>query len=333
MHHTPTSSVASLLTLIAFLERRGVQRAQIAGAAGCAASCFDDPDARIDYWSIQKIWAFTVSHLDLAAPGLEVGAAVKPANLGIVGYVMLNAATLDASLERLCHYHALISEGIALRRVRTERLIGIACSPYRADIAQIREPTDAFFAALVTVLRQFAGSTLWAARVDLCYAIDETAPYKRHLGVVPERCETPSTLWFDRTLLSTPVIGADAPLFTLLQSRADALLAALESEGFIARCHHAISSMLLAYEVPTVEKLSDAMGLGVRTLQHKLAEHGTGFRALLEESRKALAKSALGQGMTASDVAFLLGYREISSFNKAFRKWFGVTPTQMRGRV
>jgi len=35
-------------------------------------------------------------------------------------------------------------------------------------------------------------------------------------------------------------------------------------------------------------------------------------------------------GLSQTEIAFLLGYAEISSFNQAFRRWTGMTPGEMR---
>jgi AraC-like DNA-binding protein len=71
--------------------------------------------------------------------------------------------------------------------------------------------------------------------------------------------------------------------------------------------------------------------LSTRTLSRKLREEGVAFTELLEETRAALAKSYLAErDLPVSEIAWLLGYREISSFNHAFKRWTGTTPRQFR---
>lgn len=63
-----------------------------------------------------------------------------------------------------------------------------------------------------------------------------------------------------------------------------------------------------------------------RTLARALAEEAVTFSELLDELRAALAKRYL----PISQIAWLLGYREASSFTNAFGRWTGSTPRQFR---
>jgi len=68
-----------------------------------------------------------------------------------------------------------------------------------------------------------------------------------------------------------------------------------------------------------------------RTLQRRLRDHGVVFNDVLDSMRFRAAKSYLAQGDVAgTEVAYLLGFAEQSSFNRAFRRWSGHTPTEYR---
>lgn len=68
-----------------------------------------------------------------------------------------------------------------------------------------------------------------------------------------------------------------------------------------------------------------------RTLQRRLGEHGVVFNDLLDTMRFAVARSYLAQGdIAGTEVAYLLGFAEQSSFNRAFKRWSGQTPTEYR---
>ena len=71
-----------------------------------------------------------------------------------------------------------------------------------------------------------------------------------------------------------------------------------------------------------------------RTLQRRLKEHGVVFNQVVDDMRFRAAKSYLAQDdIAASEVAYLLGFAEQSSFNRAFKRWSGQTPTEYRRRV
>jgi AraC-like DNA-binding protein len=66
------------------------------------------------------------------------------------------------------------------------------------------------------------------------------------------------------------------------------------------------------------------LAMSVATLRRRLQEEGTTYAAVLDAVRYDLAgKYVVDTGVTTSDVAFLLGFRDVSSFSKAFRRWTG----------
>ncbi len=72
---------------------------------------------------------------------------------------------------------------------------------------------------------------------------------------------------------------------------------------------------------------ASGLGISARTLQRRLRENGTSFSAVLEELRRELSGELLAdKKLAVSDVALLLGYSEPSAFQRAFRRWRGVSP-------
>jgi AraC-like DNA-binding protein len=73
------------------------------------------------------------------------------------------------------------------------------------------------------------------------------------------------------------------------------------------------------------------LGTSSRTLSRRLREEGATFAKILDELRAALAKRYLeDRELPVSEIAWLLGYREVSSLTHAFKRWTGATPRQFR---
>ena len=61
----------------------------------------------------------------------------------------------------------------------------------------------------------------------------------------------------------------------------------------------------------------------------KLAEEGTSYEALLAATRQELALSYLAEHRySISEIAYLLGFSDTSSFTRAFKRWTGQAPSQ-----
>jgi AraC-like DNA-binding protein len=79
--------------------------------------------------------------------------------------------------------------------------------------------------------------------------------------------------------------------------------------------------------------LANDMGLSSRALARRLTREGSNFTSLLEEVAYERAGAMLRRGARGSEVANALGYAELSSFFRAFRRWTGgLTPSEYRRR-
>jgi AraC-like DNA-binding protein len=60
-----------------------------------------------------------------------------------------------------------------------------------------------------------------------------------------------------------------------------------------------------------------------------LAAEGTSFSAILNDARRDLAMQYLKENETSkAEIAYLLGYSEVSVFSRSFKKWTGLTPSE-----
>jgi len=134
-------------------------------------------------------------------------------------------------------------------------------------------------------------------------------------------------------LLALPCTRADAALAALLDRYADERIGRSAGIGRLAdRVRSLIEAELRSGEV-SATGLSKKLGMSVRSLNRLLATEGTTYQALLDALRHELAARQLGDPRTSVwEVAFQLGYSDLSAFYRAFRRWTGTTPAEFRSR-
>jgi AraC-like DNA-binding protein len=82
-----------------------------------------------------------------------------------------------------------------------------------------------------------------------------------------------------------------------------------------------------------IEAIARRLGMSTRSLQRRLSEEQTSYNDLLAEVRADFAKRYLARGtLTASEVAYLIGFTEPPAFFKAFKRWTGLTPREFQER-
>ena len=68
-----------------------------------------------------------------------------------------------------------------------------------------------------------------------------------------------------------------------------------------------------------------------RTFERRLAAEGMTFSAVVRNLRATLAQRHLNDpSLSISQIAWLLGYHEVSAFSKAFKRWTGKAPREVR---
>ena len=123
---------------------------------------------------------------------------------------------------------------------------------------------------------------------------------------------------------------ADAMIKSLMRHYGDLRLAALPHHGEVEQLRGEIARLLVK-GASGIEHLAKAMGMSVRTLQRRLKEAGLSYSNVQEDVRKTLALNLLeNETLALAEIAFSLGYSEVSAFNHAFRRWVGQTPGDYR---
>ena len=85
---------------------------------------------------------------------------------------------------------------------------------------------------------------------------------------------------------------------------------------------------------PSLALVAKRLGLSPRTLRRRLAADGSSFSAVAADTRQELARRYVASPDVAiTEVAFLLGYSEVSAFHRAFRRWTGSTPAAFRAQA
>jgi len=138
----------------------------------------------------------------------------------------------------------------------------------------------------------------------------------------------------DATLLQRPVVGADPQVLRYLTDYAERLLSQLPAAErtlpIDERVRRAVEKGVLEgdFEPETVAR---TLAMSTRTMQRHLAAAGLSFQEILDNVRRATALRLLREpAATIHEVAFVLGYGDVPSFYRAFRRWTGQTPAEIR---
>ncbi len=163
-------------------------------------------------------------------------------------------------------------------------------------------------------------------------AVPDVQPYDDAFGVRPRFGATEHVIAADDALLDLPMPQANEQTLALALAQCSVLLEQRRPHRDTGRRVRDLLVRDLG-STPDARTVAREFHISERTLRQRLAAEGTSFRALVEEVRERFAEEFLANGMSVSEIAARLGYRELSSFSQAFRRWKGVGPREYRTLV
>lgn len=84
---------------------------------------------------------------------------------------------------------------------------------------------------------------------------------------------------------------------------------------------------------PRIEDIAGALGYSRQTLYRRLKAEGATFEEVLDELRHRIAlRLVRDEGLSVKEAAWRLGYSDPAAFSRAFKRWTGASPNNLKGR-
>lgn len=313
----------------------GVDSAAILSGTGLTLELLEDPEVVLQAVQELLVARNLVARLgDLPGLGAEAGRLYNVSSMGILGLALLSSATVRDVLHTVLHFISLSSSFVQfdLRERGAGGVLLIRDDDIPADIREFMVERDvAAVLAVSTYIFGVLQSAPHDVRAELCLpkARCQELAVGAPLAVV-ERSTTTSRITFARRLLDQAMPAGDPATAKMFVRQCEELLQRRRELGGIASQVRALLVRNLRTNLPIAE-VADALNLTERTLRRHLADEGTSYRRLLEETRETLASELLRTTcLSVEQIASQLGYAESASFTRAFVRWRGTSPGRYR---
>lgn len=332
MPHTATALASWARAIRRALDAAGCDSTALFREAGLDERLLDDPTARYPVDRTTRLWRLAVAATGDAAFGLKVASAVTQTTFHALGYTLVASATLQEAFERVVRYFRIVTDAGELQLQRQGREYHFEMYP-PAGLQPADEATDAFVSVFVRMCRALAGRDFAPLRIELRRASPpDRAAFERILRA-PLVFGAPATrIVFAAEDFERPLEGSNPELARHNDAIVLKHLARLDQGDLRARVAAALIERLPHGE-PSQQEIGAALHLSTRSLQRRLAADGVSYQDVLEDTRRTLATSYLADPeYSVSEVTYLLGFSDTSSFSRAFRRWTGQSPSAFRDR-
>jgi AraC-like DNA-binding protein len=165
--------------------------------------------------------------------------------------------------------------------------------------------------------------------VSLPLALDERKGLADVFGMVPD--EGNATISYSRTNACIPFISDNPELWRATEADLRAQAQIVSNSLPVTDRVRACLLEAFAMQDPTIEHVCTRLRMSRSTLMRRLRDEGTTFRELLDATRMALAVRYLETSeLNNQQIAHLVGYTDTNAFQRAFKKWTGITPQAAR---
>jgi AraC-like DNA-binding protein len=198
-----------------------------------------------------------------------------------------------------------------------------------------RHNTEFILGGYKTALRAVTGRIVSPTTVAFSHNRNsDLREFERFFGCPVEFGADTNLLALTDDVLRIPLLTAEPKLLRALRPLCD--MAAKERNTTAGSLRAAVESeaeKLLPHGKAKAQTVAKNLALSVRTLSRRLADEGTTYAEIVDDLRRSLALQYLKEpGMSVSQIAWLLGYEGSTSFNHAFRRWTGQSPSAVRNQ-
>ncbi len=243
----------------------------------------------------------------------------------------LHARTYRESIERLARYKQLCSaEEFRITPKGDEVLIEVSW-PFAGDEQPPALLIDAVFALVTELGRRGTKTKLKPKRVELARSGESFNGLEDYFGSPVKYRAARDVLVLRASDVALPFATHNDELLDMLTPQFEQRLATGQTKRTLQEQVKWVLKRLLSGSRPDIVMVAKELGMSERTLQRRITEEGTTFRALLNATRHELVREYLrDESVEITEAAFLVGYEDPNSFYRAFRTWEGKTPAEWR---
>ena len=310
----------------------GIPLAPLLSKAGLTVAQIDNRSARLEVRSQIRFLELAADALHDDLLGFHLARGYDLREIGLLYYVSASSENLNDALHKVARYSGIVNEGISLKFRATKEAV-VTLNYLGVERQSDRHQIEFWLVSVVRLCREFANRRLVPSRVRVMHHRKKTpAELRSFLGCEIEFASNMDEVVFPEAVKLMPIRSADPHLNELLIRYCEE---ALEQRGparttLRSSVENAMAP-LLPHGKATAVEIARRIGMSRRTLARKLSSEGLTFSEISEELKANLAKHYLRDGdLPISQVAWLLGYSEISAFTHAFKRWTGMSPSQLR---
>lgn len=319
--------------LAGFNSNYGITINEVMNFSKVNKSLLSSPDNRLSGLEVQKIIKAAESLTKDKYIGLHQGQRLSKGFSNILGYVLMNCCDLNECCTKYCRYEKLVdSTSISSFELLENKAVfnNITLDSSLKDNIQF---SDFKLSGMLSYIKLLCGNNIQLIEVHFTHAKPKNiCEYEKAFQSKILFEKASNSLIFNSNLLSMPVLEPNKSLLHLFEKNANTAIEELSANTcYTTKVTKIINEEISKSNLISIEAISKKLSLSVRSLQLYLHKENTSYAELLKAARKNTAVSYLNNpNIPIAEIAYILGFSEVSAFHRAFKSWTGITPAKFR---
>ena len=310
----------------------GISIPRLLHCAGLPPNFFEQENIFVTTSKLFAIWKSVEELSSDPGFGLKLGEEIKFEKSHPVSIAGVCSRTFGDALERLARYKQLTCpEEIRVNREDLEASVEFYFN--ETEEAQPNIMVDLGLSWILFVAKRGSEGHITPCRLELTRPVLNREMLENHFGCQVHFRAARNALVFHSSDLDLPFVTSNEEFVDILGMHLDNELEVNKSSVNLIQKIKLAMKRSLAGKRPALLDVAHELGMSSRTLQRRLTDAGNSFKQILEETRREQSHYYLKQSsMELTEIAFLLGFVDASSFCRAFQGWEGTSPTAWRNQ-
>ena len=329
------STTLSSWALLAWkaLQPYGLDAKAVFKKAGIDPAKLGDGNARYPLGSMLKLWQECAKATGNPSFGIEAGKLWSPTTFHALGYAWLASDSLSDAFTRLSRYAKVVNNSLdsTWEQHGTNYHFYISSTEIVAGSNPIG--ADAAIVSLVSMCRMLLGDSWSPLEIHRVMPSSESAVQLEAFvgGPIYYNAER-AYLVVDRLDAEKNLATGNTELRQANEKIVMEYLSHVERGNIAARIQIQLTEALPNGGC-NEEEMAKFLGLSVRSLQRRLAEDGLSYSGIMKQTRQELAEGYIrNSNLSLNEIAYLLGFSEQANFTRAFKRWYGSSPSVYRSQ-
>ena len=301
--------------------------------SGISPKDIADPKLRIDVKNALVLWSLSAKSLDGINFGLELSRHISIRHFDSVGCSILSSETVKNACKTMIKYRDIICNGVTHNIEKHNGGYKLSFELSNVEFRYSEQVIDAIMSCTLELTRWLCHTNIIPIKVNIKHK--PCGPYEKYEEIFKcpiEFISDENSIIFSESDFHQSLPTANPMISDLYQGINQQTLNQFQREqgtnNLSAKVRQKITSELANGE-PSINNIAKFFNMSQRTFQRRLKQEDWCFIDLLDDTRKNLAIHYLDRNtFSLIEISFFLGYSDSNILSRAFKRWYGDTPTK-----